>query len=153
FIATAAFAASETRLTGRVIDLVTNKPIKDVSIHVEDPVRHIDQAFRASADGTYKITVASDTMYKLTFTAPGYISREETLTTGTDAEQTKDVALRALPPPRPMDPASIAFDDGMKALRENRDDLAIAKFKEAIAANGEMVSAWEQLARIYCRTK
>lgn len=156
-----AFAGAEARMTGKILDAVTKKPIKDVSIRVEaTEARHFDQTYKAEADGSYRLMLVDGTIkYKFTFSAPGYAPYEEVMKLKIGGEKNeKDIELQPASAAAAVtggkgDPAVLAFNDGAKAYNEGRNDEALAKFKEAVAGKPEMIAAWEALSRTYLRKK
>jgi len=156
-----AFAGAEARMTGKVIDAVTKKPVAKASIRVEaTEAHHFDQTYPADADGSYRLMLVDGTIkYKFTFSAPGYQSYEEVMKLklgGEKNEKTVELQPGSISVPVPSkgaDPSILAFNEGAKAYNEQRNDEAIAKFKEAVAAKPEMIAGWEALARAYLRKK
>lgn len=159
-----AFAGAEARMTGKVVDAVTKKPIAKVAIRVEaTEARHFDQTFTGDADGSFRLMLVDGTIkYKFTFSAPGYQPYEEVMKLKIGGEKNEKVVElqpgSAVPAAgaaavKGTDPAILAFNDGAKAFNENRNDEAIAKFKEALSTKPDMIAAWEALSRTYLRKK
>jgi len=158
-----AFAGAEARMTGKIVDAATKKPVANVAIRVEaTEARHFDETFKGDADGSFRLMLVDGTIkYKFTWSAPGYQPYTEVMKLKIGGEKNeKVVELQSgstVPagnvPVKTADPSIVAFNDGAKAYNENRTDDAIAKFKEALAAKPEMIAAWEALSRSYLRKK
>jgi len=163
-IAGNAFAGAEARMTGKIVDAATKKPIPKVAIRVEaTEQRHFDQTYNAKADGSYALMLVDGTIkYKFTVSAPGYQPYEETMKLKIGGERNeKDFELQpaaaatpaAAPQAKAADPAVLAFNDGARLYNDQKTDEAIGKFKEVVAAKPEMIAAWEALAHAYFRKK
>jgi tetratricopeptide (TPR) repeat protein len=164
-----AFAGAEARMTGKVVDAVTKKPVTNVTIHVSaTEARKFETDFKGDKDGTYRLMLVDGTIrYKFTFSAPGYQPYEETMKLKIGGEKNEKVvelqpADAAAPattsvsvpvPSKGADPSIVAFNEGATAYNEQRTDEAIAKFKQAVAAKPEMIAGWEALSRSYLRKK
>ena len=76
-----AFAGSEARMQGKVIDGSTKLPIANAEVKIEAVEgKTVRQTSKAKPDGTYAIFVLDGTLrYKFTVSAPGYDPYEETV--------------------------------------------------------------------------
>ena len=158
-VAANAFAGAEARMAGKIVDAVTKKPITGVSVMVVSAgARNFKQEFKSEKDGTYRILVIDGTLpYKVTWSAPGYQSYEETLKMRIGEVMSKDVELApanaaaavAAAPAADAKPdaATAAFNAGAGLFNEQKYAEAAAKFKEAVAAKPDLIAGWEALAR------
>src|SRR5215210_2023690 len=76
-----AFAGSEARMQGKVIDGATKLPLTNAEIKLEAVEgKTVRQTAKTKPDGTYAVFVLDGTIrYKFTVSAPGYDPYEETL--------------------------------------------------------------------------
>ena len=165
FAAANAFAIGEARLTGKVIDSETKKPIADAVITVKAVEgRTFKQEFKAKKDGTYAIFLLDGTLrYEITYAANGYTSYIETMKLKIGEPNLKDVPLAkvgtatttvtvATGQPK-ADPAVDAYNEGAAFANEGKTADAIAKFNEAVAAKPELTAGWMALAKMQLREK
>ncbi|HXG58835.1 MAG TPA: tetratricopeptide repeat protein [Thermoanaerobaculia bacterium] len=158
-------AGTEARLTGKVIDAATKKPIENAVITVvSTEKRNFKQDFRTKKDGTYAIFLLDGTIrYKFTWSAPGYAAFEDTIKLDIGIPNTRDIALvpanavaapaaGAKAPPA-SDPAVEAFNEGATLANEGKIVEAIAKFEEAIAKKPDLTAGYRALAKLHLRTK
>jgi tetratricopeptide (TPR) repeat protein len=158
-VAANAFAGAEARLTGKVTDAVTKKPITNATVLlVSTGGRNFKQDSKVDKDGTYRALVIDGTLiYKVTFSAPGYQSYEESMKLKIGDVTTKDVVLTpanavaaaaAVPAAEAKpDPAVTAYNAGAQLFNEQKYPEAVAKFEEAVAAKPDLIAGWEALAR------
>jgi len=162
-VAANAFAGAEARLTGKVTDAVTKKPITNATVlMVSTGGRNFKQDFKVDKDGSYRALVIDGTLvYKITFSAPGYQSYEESMKLKIGDVTTKDVALAsasAVAAAAPAaeakpDPVVAAYNAGAQLFNEQKFPEAVAKFEEAVAAKPDLIAGWEALARADIATK
>src|SRR5437867_860104 len=163
-VAVNAFAGAEARLTGKVTDAVTKKPITNATLlMVSTGGRNFKQDFKVDKDGSYRALVIDGTLvYKITFSAPGYQSYEESMKLKIGDVTTKDVALApasavaaaAAPAAETKpDPVVAAYNAGAQLFNEQKFPEAVAKFEEAVAAKPDLIAGWEALARADIATK
>lgn len=157
-----AFAGTEARVTGKILDATTKEPVQNAVVHVQAVEgKTIKQNAKAKADGTYALFLLDGTIrYKFTVSAPGYDPREETTKLDIGQSQVKDWELfktgtAPLPPgaaPK-VDLTVEAYNEG--AALANAGDLAgaIAKFEEAVAAKPDLLAGWGALAKVQLRQK
>ncbi|HKR66281.1 MAG TPA: tetratricopeptide repeat protein [Thermoanaerobaculia bacterium] len=165
--ATNAFAIGEARMTGKILDAETKKPIEGAVV-TADAVeeRKVHQAFNAKKDGSYTVFLLYGTIkYKFTITAPGYEPYVETMKLKLAETNARDFLLnkpgtgQAAPTSvtvevkEKADPAVDAYNAG--AQLANAGDLpgAIAKFEEAVAAKPELLAGWMALAKTAVKAK
>jgi tetratricopeptide (TPR) repeat protein len=156
-----AFAIGEARLTGKVVDGVTKKPIADVVVTVvatEGKTFH--QEYKAKADGTYAIFLLDGTLhYEFTYAAPGYRAYKEVMklklgeANVRDIELTSSAAATVPAAEIKVDPAVAAYNEGAELANAGKDAEAVAKFEAAVAAKPELAAGWQALAKIALRTK
>jgi len=166
-IAANAFAVTEARMTGKVTDSVTKKPVPNVTITVvAQEKRNFTQTYKVKDDGSYALMLVDGTIkYKFTWAAPGYDPHEEVLKLKLGGENNaKDVELQpagasagtpttVTAVPRAADPNVLAYNEGAHLYNDGKVAEAIAKFKEVVKAKPEMIAAWEALARADLKAK
>jgi tetratricopeptide (TPR) repeat protein len=164
-VAANAFAGAEARLTGKVMDAVTKKPITNATVlMVSTGGRNFKQEFKVEKDGIYRALVIDGTLvYKVTFSAPGYQSYEESMKLKIGDVTTKDIVLTpasavaataAAPAAEAKpDPAVAAYNAGAQLFNDQKFPEAVAKFEEAVAAKPDLIAGWEALARADIATK
>lgn len=159
-----AFAIGEARITGKVVDAATKKPIADAVITVvATEGKTFRQEYKTKADGTYAIFLLDGTLhYKFTFSAPGYRPYEDVMKLKLGEPNVREVALStgtvtatATVPASEIkvDPAVAAFNAGADLANQGKDAEALAKFEEAVAAKPDLAAGWMALAKINLRTK
>jgi tetratricopeptide (TPR) repeat protein len=161
--AASAFAIGEARITGKVLDAATKKPIENAVITViATEGKTFKQDYKAKKDGTYAIFLLDGTLhYEFTYSAPGYRPYKEVMKLKLgepnvrDIELTSGAVVTATVPASEIkiDPAVAAFNAGAELANEGKDAEAIAKFQEAVAAKPDLTAGWQALAKIYLRTK
>jgi tetratricopeptide (TPR) repeat protein len=160
-LAGSAFAGSEGRIAGKVIDGATGKPIANASIHVSAiESRKVEQDFKTDKDGTYRVFLVDATIrYKFTVTAPDHAAYVETVKLNIGDTMTKDFTLNgpvAAPTPaapKAADPSVTAYNDGAKLYNDSKYPEAVAKFEEAVKGKPDLVAGWEALARAALKIK
>lgn len=165
-IAGNAFAGAEGRITGKVLDAATQKPVAGAVIHVSaTEARKFEQDFKVDKDGSYKIFLIDATIkYKFTVSAPGHAPYEETLKLKIGDTIAKDFTLgtgSAAPAagtpvtvaPAKADPSVAAYNDGAKAYNDGNFKEAAAKFEEAVKGKPDLIAGWEALARSHQKLK
>lgn len=154
-----AFAGSEARMQGKVVDMSTKQPISGATIKIEAiEGKTVKQSATSKADGTYAIFVLDGTIrYKFTVSAAGYAPYEETVKMKLGDSERKDWELmKAGAAPvaaAKADPAVEAYNEG--AALANSGDVAgaIKKFEAAVAAKPDMLAGWTALAKMELRQK
>ena len=164
-VAANAFAGAEARMTGKLIDGSTKKPIADGLIKYEAiEGKTVKQETKVKADGSFAVFVLDGTIrYKFSFSAPGYVPMEEVIKMKIGETMVKEVELfsgsvAAAAPgggvvAAKVDPSVEAYNEG--ARLSNMGDLAAAtaKFEEAVAAKPDLLAGWGALAKMCVRTK
>lgn len=166
-VAANAFALTEARMSGKIVDAVTKKPVPNVTLTVvATEKRNFTQDYKGKNDGTYQIMLVDGTIkYKFTWSAPGYQPYEEVMKLKIGGEMNaKDVELQPAGATatvntadagkgRAADPNIVAYNEGAHLYNEGKVPEAIAKFKEVLKAKPEMIAAWEALARASLKVK
>ena len=163
-IAANAFAVTEARITGKIVDAVTKKPVPDVSITIDATERRtVHQVYKGKADGSYSFMVIDGTIkYKIAWAAPGYVLHEEVMKLKIGGEMNeKNIELQPATAAAAadagktaaIDPNVLAYNEGAHLYNDGKVAEAIAKFKEVLKARPEMIAAWEALARADLRSK
>jgi tetratricopeptide (TPR) repeat protein len=162
-IAANALALGEARLTGKVLDSVTKKPIANAVITVDATEgKTFHQQYKPKNDGTYAIFLLDGTLkYKFTYSAQGYQPYEEVMKLKLGEPNTKDIEL--VPGNAPVaaaagaqakpDPAVVAFNEGAELANAGKDAEALAKFQEAVAAKPDLTAGWQAIAKLNLRAK
>ena len=163
FVATNAFAVGEARMTGKVLDAVTKKPIPNVEIKiVATEVKTFSETIKANAKGEYAIFLLDGTIrYKFTFSADGYIPYEEVikLQLGPSNKRdfvltkTSDAAATAPAAESKGDPAIEAYNAGAALANAGDYAGASAKFAEAVKAKPDLTAAWIALAKVSVKSQ
>ncbi len=164
-VAANAFALTQARVAGKIIDTVTKKPIPNATITaVATEQRTYNQTYNAKPDGTYQFIILDGTIhYKMTWAAPGYASYEEVMKFKVGGElNEKNIELtpassqpaatgggKAAEP----DPTVASYNEGAKLFNEGKTAEAIVKFKEAVQRKPEMIAGWEALAHADLKAK
>lgn len=160
-VAVNAFAVGEGRLTGKITDAVTKKPIPNASILVVSTGgRNFKQEFKADKDGSYRLLLIDATLpYKITYSAVGYQSQETAMKLKIGDVTNNDVALVPGTPgpaagaPAKPDPAVAAYNEGANLYNAGDFKGAAAKFTEAVTAKPDLTAGWQALARTSLQTK
>ena len=160
-----AFAIGEARITGKILDAVTKKPIeKAVITVVATEGKTFKQEYPAKNDGTYAVFLLDGTLhYEFTYSAAGYQPYKETMKLKLGEPNLKDVYLtpgNAAPAggtgavaQAKADPAVEAYNAGAELANEGKNAEALAKFQEAVAAKPDLAAGWQALAKLYARVK
>jgi tetratricopeptide (TPR) repeat protein len=160
-----AFAGEEARMTGKITDAATTKPIPNAVITIDATSGHtVHKEFKAEKDGTYRFLILDGTLnYKFTYKADGYAPAEFTLKPKLGEVTTKDVALESgSPAPAPAagapaaakpNPGLIAYNEGAALANDGKLPEAIARMEDAVTAKPDLTAGYEALAKLYLRTK
>jgi tetratricopeptide (TPR) repeat protein len=157
-----AMAIGEARITGKVIDTTTKKPIPNAVINVvATEGKTFKQEYKVKADGTYAVFLLDGTLhYEFTYSAPGYRPYKEVMKLKLGEPNSRDIELASgtvtvtVPAAEvKVDPAVAAFNEGATLANEGKDTEAIAKFNEAVTAKPDLAAGWQALAKINLRTK
>ncbi len=158
-----AFAGSEARMQGKVVDGATKLPIPTAEIKLEAVEgKTVRQTAKVKRDGTYAIFVLDGTIrYKFSVSAPGYDPFEETLKMKLGENEKHDFTLLKVGSRGTASAAAVekadstveAYNQG--AALANEGDLAgaVKKFEEALVAKPDMLAAWGALAKTQLRAK
>ncbi len=162
-IAGNAFAIGQARITGKIVDAVTKKPVENAVITVmATEGKTFKEDYKAKADGSYAVMVLDGTLhYEFTYAAPNFRPYKEVMKLKLGEPNVKDVELvpgnAAVTTGEKgeikIDPAITAFNDGAALANEGKDPEALAKFKEAVAAKPDLTAGYQAMAKIYFRQK
>lgn len=160
-----AFAVGQARLTGKVVDGITKKPIPNATVTVKATEgKTFNETYKGKKDGAYAIFLLDGTLkYEFTWSAPGYTPFSDVMKLNLSEPNVRDINLNpqgaatatATVPAAEikMDPAVTAFNEGATLANEGKHAEAIVKFEEAVAANPALTQGWMALARMSVRTK
>jgi tetratricopeptide (TPR) repeat protein len=159
-----AFAIGEARITGKVLDAATKKPIENAVVTVTATEgKTFKQDYKAKKDGSYAIFLLDGTLrYEFSYAAPGYRPYKEVMKLKLGEPNTRDielssgtVATTATVPASAIkaDPAVEAFNAGAELANQGKDVEALAKFEEAVVAKPELAAGWQAIAKMSIRTK
>ena len=160
FAATNAFAVGEARMTGKVLDAATKKPIPNATVTLEATEnKTFKETYKANASGEYAIFVLDGTIkYKYTVAAEGYVPYQEVIKMTIGQTTKRDFSL-AKPgdaggtPAAKGDPAIDAYNAGAALANTGDYAGASAKFNEAVKAKPDLTAAWIALAKVSVKTK
>jgi tetratricopeptide (TPR) repeat protein len=164
FVTANLFAVGEARMTGKILDAATKKPVEGGLIKIDATEgKTVKLEAKAKKDGTYAVFVLDGTLrYKFVVTAPGYVPYEEVIKMALGQTTTRDfmlikegAAAPGVPAPAGAvkDPAVEAFNAG--AVLSNNGDAAgaLVKFEEAVTLKPELTAGWMALARVAVKEK
>jgi tetratricopeptide (TPR) repeat protein len=165
-MATNAFALGEARITGKIVDALTKKPIPEATVLVTSSQgKNFKQDFKVDKNGQYAIFLLDGTIkYKFTYSAPGYAPWSTDLKLKLGEPNSQDVELAKGEQPQAAttapvaaaakaDPSVAAYNAGAVLANAGSDAEAVKKFQEAVAAKPDMIAAWEAMAKIQLRMK
>jgi tetratricopeptide (TPR) repeat protein len=158
-----AFAGSEARLQGKVIDGATKLPIANAEIKLEAVEgKTVRQNAKTKPDGTYAVFVLDGTIrYKFTVSAPGYDPYEETIKMKLGESEKRDFTLLKVGSKGTASAAAVekadatveAYNEGAALANAGDWAGAVTKFEAAVAAKPDMLAAWGALAKSQLRLK
>ena len=153
-----AFAGQKGRLIGKVVDPQGN-PIPGVVVTATSPqIPSFKEVRTTDKKGTFTVDFRQvDVTYHYRFDKAGYQSTEaqqEWHLEGTQDYQWTmyPVAVGGLPPASTSEPAVLAFNAGVTALKAKDYATAEAKFKEAVGHDPNLVPAWVALSAVQVET-
>lgn len=158
-----AFAGSEARMQGKVVDGATQLPIPNAEVKLEAiEGKTVRQTAKVKPDGTYAVFVLDGTIrYKFTVSAPGYDPYQETIKMKLGESEKKDFTLLKVGSRGTASAAAVekadatveAYNEGASLANEGDLAGAVKKFEEAVAAKPDMLAAWGALAKTQLRAK
>jgi tetratricopeptide (TPR) repeat protein len=160
-----ALAIGQARITGKILDTATKKPIENAVINVAAVSgKNFKEQYKVKKDGSYAIFLLDGTLqYEFTYSAPGYRDYKETMKLKLGEPNIRDIELvsgkatttAATGPAAEirLDPAVVAFNEGASLANEGKDVEAAAKFQEAVTARADLVAGWQALAKVNLRLK
>jgi len=156
-----AFAEQKGRLIGKVVDPQGN-PIPGVVVTATSPqIPSFREVRTTDKKGTFTVDFRQvDVTYHYRFDKAGYQSTEAqqewhlegsqrfqwTMHSGTTP------AVGSLPPASTSEPAILAFNGGVTALKAKDYATAEAKFKEAVGHDPKLLQAWVALSTVQVET-
>jgi len=156
------FAGTEARVQGKVLDAASKQHIKDAVVALESTEKMtVKQNAKTKTDGSYALFVLDGTIrYKLTVSAAGYDTHQETVKLSIGVSEAKDFVLTkagtapasATAAAKP-DPTVTAYNEGAALANAGDIDGAIKKFEEAVAAKPDLLAGWMALAKMQLRQK
>lgn len=162
-LAANAFAVGQARITGKVIDAVTKKPILDATIKVKSTGgKTFNESFKVSKkDGTYAIFLLDGTLrYEFTWSAPGYADFKDVMKLSLGDPNIRNIELspastQVTVPASEIkaDPTVEAYNEGARLANAGQDAEALKKFEEAVAAKPDLTAGWMALAKVALRLK
>ena len=162
-ITTNVLAVGEARISGKVLDATTKKPLTEATITVVSAPgsgKNFKQEYKVDKDGAFAIFLLDGTIkYVFTFKAPDHQPYEETMKLKLGEPNKKDIELS----PGTVvvtgavktvaDPAVLAYNEGAALANEGKDAEAIAKIEEAVTLKPDLVAGLSALSRLYLRAK
>ena len=161
-----AFAVGQARITGKIVDSVTKKPIPEATVTVKaTEAKTFNENYKVKKDGSYAIFLLDGTIkYEFSYSAPGYRAYVEVMKLDLSKPNVRDIELApagattttaaSIPASEiKVDPAVAAFNEGAALANQGKDAEAVAKFEEAVAARPDLTQGWQALARVSVRTK
>ena len=160
--ATAAYAGTQGRVSGKVTDSAGN-PIEGVTVTVTTPqIRNFKLTVKTDKNGQYGLIVNDATIkYMIRFEKEGYAPTESEKKFSTVEVTTVDQKLlkpseggaarpgaAAAPQPSGADQAAMAYNAGVDLLNAGDKAGAEGKFKEAVGKNPDLPQAWLALTTI-----
>lgn len=162
FVTANLFAVGEARMTGKILDVATGKPVEGGVVKLEavsGKTVKIEQP--AKKDGSFTVFVLDGTLsYKFTVSAPGYATYEETIklklgeTNIRNFELIKgELAPAGAAVPSAPDPAVVLYNAGAALSNSGDAAGAMAKFQEAVALKPDLTAGWMALAKVAAKEK
>lgn len=155
-VAGQALAVSQARVSGKIVDVVTKKPVADAKILIEAiEGKTVRDEVKARKDGSYAAMVLDGTIrYKFTVTAPGYQPLEQVLKLELSMTNSRDFELlpQGVATEQPgvalqADTTIVAYNEGAELANSGNWAAAAAKFEEAVAAKPDLIAGWSALAK------
>jgi tetratricopeptide (TPR) repeat protein len=156
------FAVGEARLSGKVID-TDGKPIEGATITVTSATtaKTFKQTFKTNAKGEIAIFLIDGTIpYNFTFEKEGYAPYTEEIKLKLVPEKNireiklgKGQAQQVVSQTQAVDPAAVAYNEGVSAWNGGDTPAAIAKWEEALTIKADLTAANIALAKAYFKTK
>lgn len=160
FSTASAFAGTEARMSGTVLDAATQQPIADAVITLDaTEKKKLQQKATTKADGKFAVFVLDGTIrYKFTVSAPGYTPYEEVIKMDLGGTTQRDFTLTkasgaVLGGGQKADPAADAYNEGAVLANSGDTAAAIAKFQEALTLNPDLTAGWIALAKTALKAK
>jgi Tfp pilus assembly protein PilF len=156
-----AFARDRARLVGRVVD-PEGKPIEGVAVTAtSQEVPTFREVRTTDKKGSFTIDIhVIDVTYHYRFEKDGYEPLDAQQDWHLEGTQKFDWTMRpgsgrtvsGPPPASTSEPAIIAYNAGITALRAKDNATAEAKFKESVGHDPKLVQAWVLLSTVQVQT-
>jgi tetratricopeptide (TPR) repeat protein len=156
-----ALAQPKGRLIGKVVD-PEGKPIPGVVVTVTSPqIPSFTDVQTTDKKGTFTVDFRDiDVTYRYRFDKAGYQTTEAQQDWHLEGTQRfqwtmhpgQAAAVGALPPASTSEPAVLAFNAGVTALKAKDYAAAEAKFAEAVANDSKLVQGWVALSTVQLQT-
>jgi Tfp pilus assembly protein PilF len=156
-----AFAQRKARLVGKIVD-PEDKPIPGVTVTATSPlIPSFKEVLTTDKKGMFIVDFRDvDVTYHYRFDKAGYQPLEvdqEWKLEGTQRYQwtmspAGTVAVGGLPPASTSEPAILAFNAGVAAVKAKDHATAEAKFKEAVQHDPKLARGWAALSGVQVQT-
>ncbi|HEX7485834.1 MAG TPA: tetratricopeptide repeat protein [Vicinamibacterales bacterium] len=162
-----AFARDRARLVGRVVD-PEGKPIQGVSVTVTSAqVPNFKEVRTTDKKGSFTIDFhVIEVTYHYRFEKDGFETLEANQDWHAEGSQKFDWTMRPAsaqaavaapaaggpPPASTSEPATLAYNAGITALKAKNNATAEAKLKEAVGHDPKLVQAWVLLSTVQVQT-
>lgn len=160
------FAVGQARITGKITDAVTKKPIETAVVTVTATEgKTFKETFKVKPkDGTYAIFLLDGTLrYEFAWSAPGYTTYKDVMKLKLGEPNNRDItlapggasgAVSTVPASEiKVDTAVAAFNEGATLSNDGKDSEALAKFQEAVNTRPDLIAGWQALAKVHLRLK
>jgi tetratricopeptide (TPR) repeat protein len=164
FVTANLFAVGQARMTAKVFDAATKKPIEGANVRLDATAgKTVKLEMKTKKDGSFTVFVLDGTLtYKFTISAPGYVTYEEPIKMSLGETNIREFSLQpagsapagsAQAAPAKADPAVTAYNEGA-GLSNNGDSAgALVKFQEAVALKPDLTAGWMALAKVAVKEK
>jgi tetratricopeptide (TPR) repeat protein len=144
-----ALAAGAATLLGKIVD---NEGSAVNGIEVTVRGDGFEQTTTTDEKGRFKLKVPDATVeYEISFARDGYATHSEPLSFSQPGGITKEWKLGSKPLGAPTESMAAlrSYNEGVRALQDGNDDLALEQFAAALVADPQLAEAHTATARIY----
>lgn len=164
FVTANLFAVGQARMTAKVFDAVTKKPIEGAIVKLEATSgKTVKLEQKTRKDGSFTVFVLDGTLtYKFDISAPGYVTYEEPIKMSLGETNIREFPLQpagaapagsATAAPAAPDPAVTAYNAGAALSNSGDSAGALVKFQEAVALKPDLTAGWMALAKVALKEK